>query len=212
MHYDNSTSLEKEMATHSSILAWKILWTEEPGGLQSVELQRVGRDWAHTCGILVPQPGSELTPTALEGEVSTTGLPAKSLDSLLIQKDSKQCFLGISLERIVRVSSLADSWEWSWLLKSCSRCLAVSQWLVCWTAPAFLGLRVGLLLIFMSVFSQGQGSLPPSPFWQRASPVSGKGISLRWKLPSSTAVLGKMWALFRMEWMTVCLVYSQSQR
>ena len=37
-------SLEEEMATHSSILARKILWTGEPGGLQSVELQRVGRD------------------------------------------------------------------------------------------------------------------------------------------------------------------------
>ena len=36
--------LEKEMATHSSILAWRILWTEEPGGLQSVGLQRVGHD------------------------------------------------------------------------------------------------------------------------------------------------------------------------
>ena len=33
--------LEKEMATHSSILAWKIPWTEEPGGLQSMESQRV---------------------------------------------------------------------------------------------------------------------------------------------------------------------------
>ena len=33
--------LKKEMATHSSILAWKILWTEEPGGLQSRRLQRV---------------------------------------------------------------------------------------------------------------------------------------------------------------------------
>ena len=33
--------LEKEMATHSSILAWRIPWTEEPGRLQSVELQRV---------------------------------------------------------------------------------------------------------------------------------------------------------------------------
>ena len=31
--------LEKEMATHSSILAWRILWTEEPGGLQSMESQ-----------------------------------------------------------------------------------------------------------------------------------------------------------------------------
>ena len=34
--------LEKEVATHSSILAWRISWTEEPGGLQSMGLQRVG--------------------------------------------------------------------------------------------------------------------------------------------------------------------------
>ena len=38
--------LEKEMATHSSVLAWKIPWTEEPGRLQSVGLQRVRQDWA----------------------------------------------------------------------------------------------------------------------------------------------------------------------
>ena len=37
-------SLEKEMATHSSILAWKIPWTEEPGKLQSRGLQRVGHN------------------------------------------------------------------------------------------------------------------------------------------------------------------------
>ena len=37
--------LEKEMATHSSILAWKISWTEEPGGLQCMGSQRVGHDW-----------------------------------------------------------------------------------------------------------------------------------------------------------------------
>ena len=36
--------LEKGMATHSSILAWEIPWTEEPGGLQSMGLQRVGHD------------------------------------------------------------------------------------------------------------------------------------------------------------------------
>ena len=36
--------LEKEMATHSSILAWRIPWTQEPGGLQSMGLQRVGHD------------------------------------------------------------------------------------------------------------------------------------------------------------------------
>ena len=37
-------SLEEEMATHSSILAWKIPWTEEPGRLQSMASQRVGHD------------------------------------------------------------------------------------------------------------------------------------------------------------------------
>ena len=36
--------LEKGMATHSSILAWKIPWTEEPGGLQSMGSQRVGHN------------------------------------------------------------------------------------------------------------------------------------------------------------------------
>ena len=37
-------ALEKEMATHSSIIAWKISWTEEPSGLQSMGLQRVGHN------------------------------------------------------------------------------------------------------------------------------------------------------------------------
>ena len=36
--------LEEEVATYSSILAWEIPWTEEPGGLQSIESQRVRRD------------------------------------------------------------------------------------------------------------------------------------------------------------------------
>ena len=41
-------SLEEGMATHSSILAWRIPWTEEPGGLQSMQLQRVGHERATT--------------------------------------------------------------------------------------------------------------------------------------------------------------------
>ena len=36
--------LEKEMVTHSSILAWKVPWTEEPGRLQFMDMQRVGHD------------------------------------------------------------------------------------------------------------------------------------------------------------------------
>ena len=45
--------LQKEMATHSSILAWKILWTEKPGRLQSKILQRVGHEWATFTSIWI---------------------------------------------------------------------------------------------------------------------------------------------------------------
>ena len=39
--------LEEEMATHSSVLDWRIPWTEEPGGLQSMGVsQRIGHDWS----------------------------------------------------------------------------------------------------------------------------------------------------------------------
>ena len=37
--------LEKKVATHSSILTWRLAWAEEPGGLQSMEFQRVRHDW-----------------------------------------------------------------------------------------------------------------------------------------------------------------------
>ena len=46
-------SLEKEMATHSSILAWRISWTEEPGGLQSMVSQRVEHDWSNKHSTLI---------------------------------------------------------------------------------------------------------------------------------------------------------------
>ena len=50
-------SLEKEMATHSSILAWGIPWMEKPGGLQSTGLQRVGSDWATSLHFTFPKVG-----------------------------------------------------------------------------------------------------------------------------------------------------------
>ena len=45
--------LDKEMATHSSILAWKIPWTEEPGRLQSMGSQRVNEQLYFTSGFLL---------------------------------------------------------------------------------------------------------------------------------------------------------------
>ena len=48
--------LEREMATHPSILAWEIPWTEEPGGLQSMQSQRVRYDLATTITYLLGVP------------------------------------------------------------------------------------------------------------------------------------------------------------
>ena len=45
--------LEKEMATHSSILAWRIPWTKKPGRLQSMGLQRVGHNWVTLVSLFI---------------------------------------------------------------------------------------------------------------------------------------------------------------
>ena len=44
-------ALEEEMATHSSVLAWRISWTEEPGGLLSMGSHRVGHDWSDLAAV-----------------------------------------------------------------------------------------------------------------------------------------------------------------
>ena len=41
---DREDRLDEDMATHSSILAWRVSWTEEPGGLQPIRLHKVGHD------------------------------------------------------------------------------------------------------------------------------------------------------------------------
>ena len=82
--------LEKGMATHSSILAWEILWTEEPGGLQSTGRKELDTTEQRTllvlwqlhgaCGInLVPPPATEHKPSVVKSrEVLTPGPPGNS--------------------------------------------------------------------------------------------------------------------------------------
>ena len=48
--------LEEGIETHSSILAWSIPWTEEPGRMQSIVLQRVGHDWSNLALLLLLSP------------------------------------------------------------------------------------------------------------------------------------------------------------
>ena len=71
-----ATHSEKAMASHSSTLAWKIPWTEEPGGLQSMGLKRVGHDWATSLSLFTFMHWTrkwQPTPVFLPGESQRRG-------------------------------------------------------------------------------------------------------------------------------------------
>ena len=68
---NNNLTLEKEMVTHSNILAWRIPWTEEPGGMQSMGLHRVRHDWsnlAHTWPLGFPVSSASKESTCNAGD------------------------------------------------------------------------------------------------------------------------------------------------
>ena len=67
------------MATHPSILAWEIPWTEEPGGLQSLESQRVGHDWMSNTG----DDLDDSTTSQLVGVSTTQSFSLKRAESVL---------------------------------------------------------------------------------------------------------------------------------
>ena len=88
--------LEKEMTIHSSILAWKIPWTEEPGRLQSMDSQRVRYDWATSLSFFLLLKGKAMT----------------NIDSLLKSR-------GITLPtkvHLVKGMVLSSSHVWMWEL------------------------------------------------------------------------------------------------
>ena len=63
-------ALEKEMATHSSVLAWRIPGTAEPGGLPSMGSHRVGHDWSHLAAAAAADMAETTRDLWLEGQVS----------------------------------------------------------------------------------------------------------------------------------------------
>ena len=69
--YSNSYKgvMEKEMATHSSILAWRIPWTEKLGGLQSMGSQRVGHNWATSLTHSLTQRSELTLPLSVETQM-----------------------------------------------------------------------------------------------------------------------------------------------
>ena len=86
--------LEKEMATHSGVLAWKIPWTEETGRLQSMGSQRIGHDWATSPYLLLGRKA-----------VTNLGRILKSRDMTLL---TKVCLVKAMVFPVVRYG--CESW------------------------------------------------------------------------------------------------------
>ena len=70
------------MATHSSVLAWRIPWTEGPGGLESTGSQRVGRDWANQSILKEISPGCSLEGLMLRLKLQYFGHLMQRADSM----------------------------------------------------------------------------------------------------------------------------------
>ena len=105
--------LEKEMATRSSILAWRIPWTEEPGRLQSMESQRVWHDWVTNTFtwliysvVLIPtvQPSDSVIHVDIH-----THIPYRILFSIMVLMG---CFIWFSVlnNRTLLLIPNLDSW------------------------------------------------------------------------------------------------------
>ena len=102
--------LEKGMAAHSSMLAWKIPWTDEPGRLQSTGSQRIGHDWATNSFVF----------SFLLGRKAMT-----NLDSILKSRDIT---LSTKVHIVKTIFSISDVWMYihtelyhveGWVLKNC---------------------------------------------------------------------------------------------
>ena len=102
--------LEKGMATHSSILAWRIWWTEEPGRLQSIGLQRAGHDWETNTFTF-----------QIKFLKSITFLMAQTVKNLPAMHEIWVWFLGQEdpLEKQIATQSSILAWRISWTQEPC---------------------------------------------------------------------------------------------
>ena len=103
-------ALEREMATHSNILAWRIPWTEDPGGLQSLGLQSRTQLSKYTCYVMFSHWGPESGLTSLWGFLKTPpGGPHEQM-SLTSFMDQKNCGRKVSVLKYRWSLSMGFTW------------------------------------------------------------------------------------------------------
>ena len=109
--------LEKGLATHSSILAWRIPRTEESGGLQSIGLQRVGHDWSDLAAAAVADLDEVVKLGPLYEETPETFLPFP----LLCENTSRgQPSIDLKEKPYHELIMLAP-WMWTSILQNCEK-------------------------------------------------------------------------------------------
>ena len=116
--------LKEETATHSSILAWEIPSTEEPGGPQSTGLQRIRHDWAHTCtaDVLIQMGGQSKTRLKMQAGDSVNRPWSMCLHLILCQLKRYYliCFSSgllqseLQLRKTIFPGVFEISWEYLW--------------------------------------------------------------------------------------------------
>ena len=141
--------LGKKMATHSSILAWEIPWTEEPGRLQSMGSRRAGHDWTHTQ-LYGNEKIHEKEPLVLNfflKQIKQAKWKTKANNHLIISKLSEGSFIRELSRPISQHVQQKDRPSESWtILKQSKSCT--------WGTYKDTG---KLLILWLSVFSREKG-------------------------------------------------------
>ena len=122
--------LETGMATCSSVLAWRITWTEDPGGLQSMGLQRVrhNRATSHTCMLLLPLLLSRFSHVRL----------CNSIDSSPLGSPVPGILQARTLEWVA--IAFSNAWKWKVKVKSLSCVpLSATPWTAAHQVPPSMG-------------------------------------------------------------------------
>ena len=139
------------MAPHSSILAWKIPWTEEPGGLQSMGSRRVGHNWSDLAAPAAVVGKHSIKANKLYLLISASAIrtaAAKSLQSCPTLCDPiDRSPLGSSVPGILQARTLewvaisfSNAWKWKVKVKLLSRVqLLVTPWTAAHQAPLSMG-------------------------------------------------------------------------
>ena len=124
---------EKAMAPHSSALAWKIPWTEEPGGLQSMGPLRVGHDWATSLSLFTFmhwrrkwQPTPVLFAWRIPGMGKPGGLPSMVLHRVGQDWGDLAAAAATHVCLIAQVQVFAIDWLWAGL--GCTCLLTILVW------------------------------------------------------------------------------------